>query len=105
LQPGAFDEPSGQVRSWAAWLVLARCRARLSSMSRIASHNSFTTACRGANGHGLNDLPQPMFNDSLAGLRASLAVLAIFALSPGFVFATGITTRQPGAAPSTGSDA
>jgi MFS family permease len=34
----------------------------------------------------------------LAGLRASLSVLAIFALL-GFVFATGIPTRQPGAAP------
>jgi hypothetical protein len=40
----------------------------------------------------------------LAGLRASLAVLAIFALLA-FVFANGIPTRQPGAAPPTGSDA
>jgi MFS family permease len=40
----------------------------------------------------------------LAGLRASLAVLALFALLA-FVFATGIPTRQPGAAPPTGSDA
>jgi len=36
----------------------------------------------------------------LAGLRASLAVLALFALLA-FVFATGIPTRQPGAAPPT----
>ena len=34
----------------------------------------------------------------LAGLRASLAVLAIFALLA-FIFANGIPTRQPGAAP------
>jgi hypothetical protein len=40
----------------------------------------------------------------LAGLRASLAVLAIFAVLA-FVFANGIPTRQPGAAPPTGSDA
>ena len=40
----------------------------------------------------------------LAGLRASLSVLAIFAILA-FVFATGIPTRQPGAAPPTGSDA
>jgi hypothetical protein len=40
----------------------------------------------------------------LAGLRASLAVLALFALLA-FVFATGIPTRQPGSAPPTGSDA
>ncbi len=48
-------------------LFLARCRARLSSMSRIASHNSFTTACRGGNGHGLNDLPQ-LIVQRLAGI-------------------------------------
>jgi hypothetical protein len=36
----------------------------------------------------------------LAGLRASLSVLAICALLA-FVFATGIPTRQPGAAPPT----
>jgi MFS family permease len=40
----------------------------------------------------------------LAGLRAALAVLAIFALL-GFVFATGIPTRQPAAAPPTDVDA
>jgi MFS family permease len=40
----------------------------------------------------------------LAGLRASLAVLAIFALL-GFVFATGIPTRQPAAAPPADVDA
>jgi MFS family permease len=40
----------------------------------------------------------------LDGLRASLSVLAIFAILA-FVFATGIPTRQPGAAPPTGSDA
>jgi len=36
----------------------------------------------------------------LAGLRASLAVLALFALLA-FIFANGIPTRQPGAAPPT----
>ena len=40
----------------------------------------------------------------LDGLRASLSVLAIFAILA-FVFASGIPTRQPGAAPPTGSDA
>jgi MFS family permease len=40
----------------------------------------------------------------LAGLRASLAVLALFALLA-FVFASGIPTRQPGAAPPTDVDA
>jgi MFS family permease len=40
----------------------------------------------------------------LDGLRASLSVLAIFAILA-FVFATGIPTRQLGAAPPTGSDA
>jgi MFS family permease len=40
----------------------------------------------------------------LAGLRASLSVLAICALLA-FVFATGIPTRQPGAAPPTDVDA
>ena len=40
----------------------------------------------------------------LAGLRASLAVLAIFALLA-FVFANRIPTRQPGAPPPTDSDA
>jgi MFS family permease len=39
----------------------------------------------------------------LAGLRASLSVLAICALLA-FVFATGIPTRQPGAAPPSGAD-
>jgi MFS family permease len=39
----------------------------------------------------------------LAGLRASVAVLAICALLA-FIFATGIPTRQPGAAPPTGAD-
>jgi hypothetical protein len=40
----------------------------------------------------------------LAGLRTSLAVLAIFALLA-FVVANGIPTRQPGHAPTTDVDA
>ena len=39
----------------------------------------------------------------LAGLRSSVAVLAICALLA-FIFATGIPTRRPGAAPPTGAD-
>ena len=40
----------------------------------------------------------------LDGLRASLAVLAIFAILA-FIFASGIPTRQPSATPLSGSDA
>jgi hypothetical protein len=52
MELGAFDEPFRARTFLAAWLALARCWARLSSMSRIAIHNSFTTARRGGNGHG-----------------------------------------------------